>query len=348
MTPKENTASKVTFIILSVMVIVIAFKIAASFLVAMVVGALFALALEPLQRKLTTKKISSKLAAYFVFTLLIVIVVVPISFFIKSLIGQAVAFKDYVYLSNISYASISGSIGKLPIIGTLISDPVEFEAQLRTWILELGSWISSFALTQASKIPELLLQAFFALLSCLFFLLEGKKFLKFLHDKIPLRDDIRSSLISSFRKSSRSAIWATLLAAVAQSIVLFIGFVSLNVPAAFLAAGVTFIFAFIPVLGSVPIWLSAVLYLYLKGSIVKLILMIAFGLIAGVIDNVVRVLVLKGEKGSKGLHPLISLVAVLGGIQVFGLFGVLIGPVIATLLISMLEVWPSVFNKSNL
>ena len=49
-------------------------------------------------------------------------------------------------------------------------------------------------------------------------------------------------------------------------------------------------------------------------------------------------------KGSKGLHPLLSLIAVLGGIQVFGLFGVLIGPVIVALLISMFEVWPSVYK----
>lgn len=75
--------------------------------------------------------------------------------------------------------------------------------------------------------------------------------------------------------------------------------------------------------------------------------MIVIGIIVGLIDNVVRIYILKGPKGTKGLHPLISLVAVLGGIQVFGFFGVLIGPVIVTLLISMLEVWPSVFKEGQ-
>jgi len=336
---KENTVSKATFIILFVLVIAAAFKIAASFLVAIVVGALFALALKPFQRKLTTKRISPTLSAYLVFTMLVLVVVVPIGFFIKSLIDQAIAFKDYVSLSNISYSSISHSIGRWPIIGSFV------DSQIRTWIIALGSWVSTFALTEAAKIPQLLVQVFFALLSCLFFLLGGEKFIKFLQDKIPIRSDIRIALIASFKKSSRSAIWATLLAAVSQSVVIFLGFIILDVPAAFLAAGATFIFAFIPVLGSVPVWLSAVLYLYLQGAIAKLVIMIIFGLIAGAIDNVVRIFVLKGVKGSKGLHPLISLVAVLGGIQVFGLFGVLIGPVIAALLISMLEVWPSVLKK---
>jgi len=339
---KENTASRITFIVLFVLVIAVAFKIAASFLIAMVVGALFALALKPFQRKLTTKKISPTLSAYLVFAMLVVVVVVPIGFFIRSLIGQAIAFKDYVSLSDISYGSISQSIGRWPIIGTLIPNPVELEAQIKTWIIELGSWVSDFALAEASKIPKLLGQTFFALLSCLFFLLDGKKFVEFLHNKINMREDIRTALIASFNKTSRSAIWGSLLAAVAQSIVMFLGFIALNVPAAFLAAGATFIFAFVPILGSFPVWLLASIYLYLQGSITKLVIMLIIGIFVGVLDNIIRILVLRGSKGSKGLHPLISLVAVLGGIQAFGLFGVLIGPVIVALLISMLEVWPTV------
>jgi predicted PurR-regulated permease PerM len=340
---KESRTSRITFIVLFALVIVVVFKIVAAFLIAMVVGALFALELKPLQKKLTTKRISPTLSAYLVFIMLFVVVVVPIGFFIKSIIGQAIAFKDYVSLSDISYGSVSESIGRWPIIGSLIPNPVELEAQIKTWIIELGSWVSTFALAEASKIPKLLVQVFFALLSCLFFLLDGDRLVKFLHDKIPLRDDIRASLIRSFNKTSRSAIWGSLLAAVAQSIVLFLGFIILDVPAAFLAAGATFFFAFIPVLGSFPVWLSASIYLYLQGSVTKVVIMIIIGLFVGVLDNIIRILVLKGAKGSKkGLHPLISLVSVLGGIQVFGLFGVLIGPVIAALLISMLEVWPSV------
>ena len=340
---KESTTTRVTFIVLFVLVLFITFKIAAPFLIAMVVGALFAIELKPFQRKLISKKIGPTLSAYLVFAMLIVIVVVPIGFFIKSLISQAITFKDYVSSNNISYNSISRSIGRWPIVSSVISNPFKVESQIKVWIIQLGSLISAFAMEEASKIPTFLVQVFFALISCLFFLLDGEKLVKFLHEKIPLRDDIRSALIRAFNKSSRSAIWATLLAAVAQSIVIFLGFIVLDVPAAFLAAGATFIFAFIPILGSTPVWVPAVIYLYLQGSVASFILMIIFGLIAGVIDNIVRIIILKGGvKGSKGLHPLLSLIAVLGGIQVFGLFGVLIGPVIVALLISMFEVWPSV------
>ncbi len=348
MTPKkESLTSKTTFIVFFVLVIAMAFKIVASFLIALIVGGLFALALKPFQRKLIAKKISPKLSAYIVFTILVVAVVVPLGFFIRSLIWQALAFKEYVSFSDISYNSMLQNIGQWPIVGHLVPDPTELSTQIKTWVISLGSWVSSFALKEAAKIPVLLMQTFFGLLSCLFFLLDGEKFSKFLSDKIPVREDIKVAVVTTFKKSSRSAIWASLLAATSQSVVMFLGFVTLNVPAAFLAAGATFIFAFIPLIGSFPVWISAAIYLYLNGHISKFIIMIVIGIIVGLIDNVVRIYILKGPKGTKGLHPLISLVAVLGGIQVFGFFGVLIGPVIVTLLISMLEVWPSVFKEGQ-
>lgn len=333
---KENLTARVTFIVIFILVILAAFKIVESFIVSIVVGSIFALALKPLQKKLTRKYISSTLSAYLVFTMLVVVVVVPIAFFIRSLIGQAVAFSNYLSTSDISYSSFFEASRKWPIIGSFISDTAGFEAQLKTWIIEAGSWISRVALREASRIPLLLVETFFALLSCLFLLLDGGKFFKYLHDKILLRDDIWIDLVNSFKQSSGVAIWATLLGSVAQSLVVFLGFIVLGVPSAFLAAGATFIFSFIPIIGPMPVWLFAVVYLYIQGSISKVLIMIMFGLVTALADNVVRPLILK--RGKKGLHPFVGLVAVLGGIEVFGLFGVLIGPIIVALLISMLEI----------
>lgn len=336
MLQKENITTRVTFIVVFILIIVAAFKIVESFIVSIVVGSVLALALKPFQIKLTSKKISSTLSAYLVFVLLVIVVVVPIAFFIRSLIGQAVAFSNYLSTSEISYSSFFDAARTWPIVGSFIYDTAGFEAQLKIWIIEAGSGISVIALREASKIPLLLIETFFALLSCLFLLLDGGKFFKYLHDKILLRNDIWIALVNSFKKSSGRAIWATILGSVAQSFIVFIGFIILDVPSAFLAAGATFIFSFIPIVGPMPVWLSAVVYLYIQDLIPQLVIMIIFGLITAVADNVVRTLVLK--KGDKGLHPFVGLVAVLGGIEVFGFFGVLIGPIIIALLISMLEI----------
>jgi predicted PurR-regulated permease PerM len=67
--------------------------------------------------------------------------------------------------------------------------------------------------------------------------------------------------------------------------------------------------------------------------------MIVIGLLVGVSDNIVRSFVLQGRDE---MHPLVSLVAMFGGIAMFGIVGVFIGPILAAIVIAVLDTWPSV------
>jgi predicted PurR-regulated permease PerM len=98
-------------------------------------------------------------------------------------------------------------------------------------------------------------------------------------------------------------------------------------------------------IGSAPVWLAGALYLYLKGSVVKCVMMVGFGLITGVVDNFVRPLVLKGRGG---MHPLVSLIAIFGGIQIFGIAGVFLGPIVVAVTIALLQTWPTVAQRFGL
>jgi predicted PurR-regulated permease PerM len=77
----------------------------------------------------------------------------------------------------------------------------------------------------------------------------------------------------------------------------------------------------------------------------KAILMVIFGLMTGLVDNVVRPMILKGR--SK-MHPLISLVAIFGGMEMFGIMGILLGPILAAVLIALLQIWPEVGQRFGL
>ena len=69
------------------------------------------------------------------------------------------------------------------------------------------------------------------------------------------------------------------------------------------------------------------------------------GLLTGLVDNVVRALILRGR--SK-MHPLVSLVAIFGGIEMFGLLGIFLGPILAAVLIALLQLWPVVGQRFGL
>jgi predicted PurR-regulated permease PerM len=126
---------------------------------------------------------------------------------------------------------------------------------------------------------------------------------------------------------------------------MLLSYLTLGVPAAFLAAGATFLFAWIPLVGCSPVWLAGAIYLYAQDALLKAILMVVCGLMAGLVDNFVRPMILQGR--SK-MHPLVSLVAVFGGIEMFGIMGILLGPILAAVLMALLQIWPEVGQRFGL
>jgi predicted PurR-regulated permease PerM len=126
---------------------------------------------------------------------------------------------------------------------------------------------------------------------------------------------------------------------------MFSAYLLLGVPGAFLGAGATFIFAWIPVLGSTPVWVFGTGYLWFQDSPARAVIMLAVGLICSASDNLVRPLILRGRGD---MHPLVSLVAIFGGIEMFGIFGVFIGPILAAILMTLFQIWPVIARRFGL
>ena len=137
---------------------------------------------------------------------------------------------------------------------------------------------------------------------------------------------------------SNAVVMASLAGSASQAAIIFVGFRALGVPSALLAAGLTFVLSWVPNLAFV-VWVSGAIYLYSEGSMVRTGVMVGIGVVVGLVDNVVRPLVLRGQRE---IHPMVSLVAILGGIVAFGPAGVFLGPLVACMAIAILEIWPAV------
>ena len=181
-------------------------------------------------------------------------------------------------------------------------------------------------------------------LSCYFFLVDGRRFLRWGHSLIPISTVIQAEISQAFETATRSTLLASFAAAGVQSLVVVITFWSLSVPAIALGAGATFVFAWIPVLGSAPVFIAAAIWFASHDLWWQVAILAGAGTFTGVIDNLVRPLVLRG---GSDMHPLVSLVAILGGIEVFGIFGVILGPVLVAMFLSCARVWPFVAREAG-
>ncbi len=319
------------------------------FLVAVIVGGMMALILNPWFRYLNANM--NKYAAATVAT-----VSLALLFIIPLLLLAVVALRDASTLTSMLASEETTSTFK----DWLTHWRQTFEQTIDTyapWITGLrfhdqATGLASTLLDRSSKLvlqlasetPALMLQLTMGVLSCYFWLVDGRRFLVWLRLIIPVTDHVRDEVTAAFRDATRSTVVASLAAALAQSFIVIIAFLAIGIPSAALAAGTTFAFAWIPVLGSFPVFAVAAFWAIAHGAWVKLTFIVVAGLITGVIDNLVRPLVLKG---GSDMHPLVSLVAILGGLEFFGLLGVLLGPVIVAMFTACARVWPHLAEEAG-
>lgn len=340
MGPQRSRTNLYFFALLLLGVLAFNVTMVAPYLLAVGMGGILAILTRPLYRKLLARKVGSKTAAMVVVVASLVIILVPLGFFLMNVATQAVDMGRFLLAHGGEYYRKGvGILGQNELFHRFVPDFEALEPRVRASVEQgLKGGVGIFA-ALLGQMPAMGLQIALALMAMFFFLVDGDALARWVRGKIPMDPDVRRSVVETVRTTTISTIWATIAAAGVQAVLVFVGFLALGVPQAALASGATFVFAWIPILGSAPVVIAGALYLYAQGAYVKLVFMIALGLFTGVADNLVRPLVLRGQSD---LHPLVGLVAIFGGINVFGIWGVFIGPIAVAVLLSMLEVWPRV------
>jgi predicted PurR-regulated permease PerM len=156
---------------------------------------------------------------------------------------------------------------------------------------------------------------------------------------MPLDPRHTRALMAEFREVGRSALLGLLATAAVQAVLAMAAYAVFGLPRAFAWGILTGIASFIPVLATATIWVPVSIYFFLEGAVVKGILMLVYGvfLITGFGEYWLRPRLVGGGPG-KG-QPLLMLVAALGGIQLFGLPGIVAGPIMMSLFLAILRIY---------
>lgn len=206
----------------------------------------------------------------------------------------------------------------------------------------LFNQITTIAKNIAVSIPKIIIGVALALFISFFLFKDGKNILKNFVNIIPLNKKYSSKLIDKFGKVAYSVVFAHIIVAIAQGALGTIGFYIFGIESAIFWGVVMSIFALLPLIGPAIIWLPSSLFLLVNGILLnsfgdigKGIGLFLYGLfIISMSDNILRIK-LVGGKGD--VHPLTVLVGLIGGINLFGLIGIFVGPIILSLLITFLK-----------
>jgi predicted PurR-regulated permease PerM len=178
---------------------------------------------------------------------------------------------------------------------------------------------------------------FFTLLSLYYLFKDGSHLFERLKEIVPLPSKERDLLIQRFKDMIYATIYGGLLIAIIQGLLGGLSFWILGLPSAtFWGTAMAFL-SFIPIGGTAIIWAPAAIILLIGGSVWKGLVLLGVGIfVISMVDNLLRPFFISSRTN---IHPLLLFFAVLGGVQAFGLMGLVAGPLIATLFLTMTEIY---------
>ncbi|MBK8597954.1 MAG: AI-2E family transporter [Holophagales bacterium] len=306
------------------------------------VSTLFAVLLYPLFTRLE-KRLGKRaaLAPALVTAGSILVVFLPLSFVVFMAIRSVRSFfssgfdQKILDISDWVVRQLVRLGGLLETVG-LETSPEKLRETLVTSAQEGGKKLAEILGGLASGTPQLVLASFLFVIGLYFSLRDGKAVARRLAALLPFSAPDVDALFSSVHATVKGAILGSALTGAVQSGLCILMLFILGVPGPFLWGTFAFALSFIPMFGTAPVTAGATIYLFASGHPVNGIVMGAAGVLIGLSDNIVRPWV----QGSQDhMHPLIALLAVFGGLEVFGFAGVFIGPVVAACALWALDVY---------
>jgi predicted PurR-regulated permease PerM len=273
------------------------------------------------------------LAAALTTAVALVLIVLPLAFISTIFVREMVSF--YQVLGAGQELSIERYVSGIET--TIQAYIPEFNINITEQIRQTAEWfVGNIGSIFAGTISTIFV-IFIALIGSFYFFRDGREFIKILIKISPLPDADDHVILSRLGKAVRSVATGVLLVSLIQGISAALGFTIFGIDRAVLWGAIGGILAMIPGIGTSVIMVPGILFLFFSGSTTAALGLLVWMIVSIVIiDNIVGPQLM--SRGNS-MHPFIILTAVLGGLSTFGPMGFIVGPVIVTLFIVLLEIY---------
>lgn len=215
--------------------------------------------------------------------------------------------------------------------------PSDFSGLLHQYAEKLATYIGARLGVALRHTAEFLFDVFVTILAMFYLYRDGHAIVRRLRQVLPFDDERRERLVYETREVIYASVTSTLAAAAVHGALGGIAFEIAGVHAAVFWGVMMGFFSLVPVVGSAMIWVPISISVMISGHLGRGIFLIVFcSLIVGLVDNVVRPWLISGRAEMSGLLIFIS---ILGGIAVFGLLGVVLGPIVVAMAANVLDLY---------
>jgi predicted PurR-regulated permease PerM len=333
---------------LTLLSIYLLYQILSPFLTSLLWAIFLAMAFYPVFKKLQhLLKKREALSAAIMTLFVLSVIVLPFSLLMASLAVEVVDIYRRIeeMINTGQLQAYMEKIREIPILKWILmrlnqsldlsqKEPLDF-------LLKNLQQVSTFLFNQTSKIVKglstFIMGFFFTLLSLYYLFKDGDRLFERLKEVIPLPSKERDLLIHRFKDMIYATIYGGILIAIIQGLLGGLSFWVLGLASPIFWGTAMAFLSFIPVGGTALIWVPASILLLVQGAFLKGIILLGLGVFGiSMVDNLLRPFFISTRTK---IHPLLLFFAVLGGIQVFGLIGLVAGPLIVTLFLTLIEIY---------
>ena len=317
------------------------------YLMALFMAALFSALLTPAYRKLCRRLGGREIMASIIMIVAVfVLFLVPLSILIGIVAGQAMSVSQSVTPWIQEFANqppeLNNYLEKLPFYEYL----VPYRAMIIEKLGQAVGNISTFLITGLPSVTKMTLNVLIGIVimfySMFFLLISGEVLLRKILYFLPLRDEDEQLLLARFTSVTAATLKGTMIIGIIQGTICGVAFALAGIQGAVFWGTVMAVLSFIPAFGTSIAWVPAMLILLLQGNYFGALILLAIcGGIAGNIDNLLRPRLVGKDTQ---MHDLFVLFSTLGGISMFGILGIIIGPIIAALFITLWELYGKAFR----
>jgi predicted PurR-regulated permease PerM len=336
---EDTTIDQIFTFLIIIILIFISFLIVKPILLSIIFSLIFAFIFYPLYQKLLIRIKNKNISAGIVCLLIIIFIGLIIWLLVPIIIEQSI--KIYIYSQETDFIDSFKKI--FPLI---------FESEI---FLESGPIFNSFFTKITNSLmnyfgnillnlPTISLHLLIIMFIFFFALRDGKELVKYIENSLPFQLEIKKKILNYAKDITNLVVYGQILIGILQGLIVSISFFIFKVPNALFLSFLAILAGIFPIIGTSIIWIPVVIYFLFKENLFIAIGISIFGIISTLSDNFIRPVIISKKIN---LNTPIILIGMVGGLFLFGLLGLILGPLILSYLFILLDLYKNKIIKKN-
>ncbi len=335
------------FMAIFALTLVTAFFVFRPYLSILVFSGILAVLMQPVYRYLRKHfRGNGTFAGLATVFLTLVLILMPLLFIVGTLVTEAVQLFNMVR-QQVSFDDVADSLAK--ILGPEQANAIAAEATRA--VRDVASYAQPIISSLTTNIASLFANTFafvlgfFILLMGMYYLLkDGAEFKRQLLELSPLADEDDTSIIDRIIDAIKAVAYGQFVVSLIKGFVGGIAFFVLGLPAPVFWGSMIAMTNFIPAVGTALVTVPFTIYLFAVGRLWSGLALAAISmLIIGLVDNFLTPQVMRSRIK---IHPLLILISILGGLHLFGAYGIFFGPIVLSVTIALIDIYKKEFRVS--